>query len=100
MNGGNIYDVVDHYSTQGKLAYVHLRNVVGKVRKSREVFIDEDDIELFRVLNILNQNNLDDVLIPDHTPRMTYTVPWHPGVAHTLGWMRAAITAVQQSYFS
>src|ERR1700728_1465077 len=30
MTEGNIYDVVDNYSRQGKLAYVHLRNVNGK----------------------------------------------------------------------
>ena len=100
MNGGNIYDVVDNYSTQGKLAYVHLRNVVGKVPNYHEVLIDEDDIELFRVMNILNKNNFEGVLIPNHTLRMTCAAPWHTGMAHALGWMRAAITAVQQSYFS
>jgi hypothetical protein len=30
MTEGDICEVVDHYSRQGKLAYVHLRNVHGK----------------------------------------------------------------------
>lgn len=96
MTEGNIYDVVEHYSKQGKLAYVHLRNVVGKVPNYHEVFIDEGDVDMFRVLSILNKNNFEGVLIPDHTPQMTCPAPWHAGMAYTLGWMRAAITAIQQ----
>ena len=31
MTEGDIYETVDHYSRQGRIAYVHLRNVTGKV---------------------------------------------------------------------
>ena len=41
MTEGDIYDMVDHYSRQGKLAYIHFRNVRGKVPHYHETFVDE-----------------------------------------------------------
>ena len=45
MTEGDIYEAVDRYSKQGKIAYIHLRNVRGKVPYYRETFIDEGDVE-------------------------------------------------------
>src|SRR5579863_8884465 len=95
MTEGNIYDAVDQYSKQGKIAYIHLRNVVGKVPHYRETFIDEGDVDMIRILAILHRNNFDGVLIPDHTPQMTCAAPWHAGMAHTLGFMLAAKAVVE-----
>ena len=95
MTEGNIYDAVDQYSKQGKIAYIHLRNVVGKVPNYRETFIDEGDVDMLRIMAILHRNNFDGVLIPDHTPQMTCSAPWHAGMAHTLGFMLAAKAALE-----
>ncbi|HEX2906974.1 MAG TPA: mannonate dehydratase [Phototrophicaceae bacterium] len=94
MTEGDIYDVVDQYSQQQAVAYVHLRNVRGKVPDYREVFIDEGDVDMLRVLYILKQNNYDGVVIPDHTPQMTCAAPWHAGMAYALGYIRAALQAI------
>jgi mannonate dehydratase len=95
MTEGNIYDAVDQYSKQGKIAYIHLRNVVGKVPHYRETFIDEGDVDMIRILAILHRNRFDGVLIPDHTPQMTCSAPWHAGMAHTLGFMLAANAVIE-----
>jgi mannonate dehydratase len=95
MTEGNIYDAVDRYSRQGKIAYIHLRNVVGKVPHYREAFIDEGDVDMIRILSILRRNRFDGVLIPDHTPQMTCAAPWHAGMAHTIGFMLAAKAALE-----
>ena len=50
MTEGNIYEAVDEYSKQGKIAYLHMRNVVGKVPHYRETFIDEGDVDMIRIL--------------------------------------------------
>jgi mannonate dehydratase len=91
MTEGDIYDAVDRYSHQGKLAYVHFRNVTGKVPHYRETFVDDGDIDMLRVLQILKTNKFDGVLIPDHTPQMTCGAPWHAGMAYAMGYMRAAL---------
>lgn len=87
----SIYETVDHYSRQDRLAYVHLRNVHGKVPNYHETFLDDGDVDMHRVLSILKNNGFDGVIIPDHTPRLTCAAPWHAGMAWALGWIRAAI---------
>jgi mannonate dehydratase len=95
MSEGDIYEVVDQYSSQGKVCYVHSRNVRGKVPNYREVFIDEGDIDMIRVLRILSKNGFDGVIIPDHTPQMNCDAPWHAGMAYALGFLKAAVTTIE-----
>jgi mannonate dehydratase len=89
---GDIYNVVDHYSKQGKIGYIHFRNVRGKVPRYYEVFVDEGDVDMIRVMRILKKNGYDGVLIPDHTPQMECDAPWHAGMAYAMGYMRAVMT--------
>jgi mannonate dehydratase len=99
MTEGNIYDAIDSYSKQGKIAYLHLRNVTGKVPHYRETFIDEGDVDMLRILAILHRNHFDGVIIPDHSPQMTCAAPWHAGMAHTLGFMLAAKAALESGRY-
>ncbi len=94
MTDGDIYETVDRYSGQGKLAYVHFRNVRGKVPRYKETFVDDGDIDMLRVLKILKKNQFDGVLIPDHTPQLTCDAPWHAGMAYAMGYMKAALQIV------
>jgi mannonate dehydratase len=96
MTEGDVYSATELYARQGKLAYVHFRNVTGRVPDYRETFIDDGDIDMLRILRILRDHNYDGVLIPDHTPQMTCAAPWHAGMAYALGYMRAALKFVQQ----
>jgi len=96
MAGADVYAAVDRYSRAGRIAYVHLRNVRGKVPHYHEAFVDEGDTDMLRVLRILHGNGFDGVIIPDHTPLLTCAAPWHAGIAYALGWMRAALTAVER----
>ena len=96
MTEGDVYEAVDTYSRQGKLAYVHFRNVRGKVPHYRETFIDEGDIDMLRVLRILKKNGFDGVLIPDHAPQMTCAAPWHAGMAYALGYIQAARAVIER----
>ena len=91
MTEGDIYDVVDQYSRQGKLGYVHLRNVRGKVPFYKETFIDDGAVDVLRVLRILKKNSFNGVIIPDHAPQMACSAPWHAGMAYALGFLRAGL---------
>lgn len=91
MAAGDVYEATDHYSKQGKLAYVHLRNVNGRVPSYHETFIDDGDVDMVRLLTILHHNGFDGVVIPDHTPQMSCDAPWHAGMAHALGYMRGVL---------
>jgi len=97
MTEGSVHEAVDRYSAQGKIAYLHLRNVIGKVPHYRETFIDEGDVDMIRILSILKRNLFDGVIIPDHTPQMSCAAPWHAGMAHTLGFILAVKAMLQSS---
>jgi mannonate dehydratase len=96
MTEGDVCEAVDTYSRQGKLAYVHLRNVRGKVPFYKETFIDDGDVDILRVLRILKRNNFSGVIIPDHAPQMSCAAPWHAGMAYALGYLRAALQDLER----
>ena len=96
MPGGDVYACVDRTSRAGRLAYIHLRNVRGKVPHYQEMFVDDGDTDILRVLRILHANGYDGVLIPDHTPLLECAAPWHAGMAYAIGWMRAALAMIER----
>jgi len=96
MMEGDVYTATDQYSRQGKIAYVHLRNITGKVPHYRETFIDDGDVDMLRVLGILHRNGFRGVIIPDHTPQLNCSAPWHAGMVFALGYMRAALQSMER----
>ncbi len=48
MTEGDVYEATDSYSRQNKIAYIHFRNVKGKVPNYKEVFVDEGDIDMLK----------------------------------------------------
>jgi mannonate dehydratase len=97
MTEGDVHEAVDRYTRQGKIAYIHLRNVIGKVPHYRETFIDDGEVDMVRILTILERNGFDGVVIPDHTPQMSCSAPWHAGMAHTLGFIVAVKAMLNSS---
>lgn len=91
MTEGDIYESIEQYSARQKIAYVHFRNIRGKVPTYQETFVDDGDVDMFRLIRILHKNNYSGVLIPDHTPLLTCGAPWHAGMAYALGYMKAAL---------
>lgn len=91
MREGDVYEAVETYSRQNKIAYVHLRNVRGKVPHYKETFIDEGDVDVRRVIRILRKNGFAGVVIPDHAPQVSCAAPWHAGMAYALGYLHAAL---------
>jgi mannonate dehydratase len=91
MTEGDLYETLDEFTRQNRVAYIHLRNITGKAPHYRETFIDEGDIDIPRVIEILRRNDFSGVIIPDHTPQMSCESPWHAGMAHALGYMMGLI---------
>ncbi|MFA6844186.1 MAG: mannonate dehydratase [Sphaerochaetaceae bacterium] len=96
MSEGDLYESIEQYASQGKISYVHFRNVVGKVPKYCEVFVDEGDIDMKRAIKLLDKYGFDGVLVPDHTPMMAKLDPWHTGMAFALGYMKALLDGIEE----
>lgn len=95
MKGSNVYELLDKYSKEGKIGYIHMRNVIGKVPCYREAFVDEGDIDMVKALKILKTNGYQGIIIPDHTPEMSCSAPWHAGMAYALGYMKGVLQAIE-----
>ena len=95
MPEGNVLETLDKYSANGKIGYIHFRNVRGKAPNYREVFVDEGDLNMAEAIRILKKNDYQGVLIPDHSPAMSCDAPWHASMAYALGYMKALIDTVQ-----
>jgi mannonate dehydratase len=96
MTEGDLYKTIDKHSRDHRIAYVHLRNIRGKVPNYRETFIDDGDIDVLCVLRILKRNNFEGVIIPDHAPQMSCKAPWHAGIAFALGYLKGMIAVVEK----
>lgn len=91
MTEGDLYETTRRHAEAGDIAYIHFRNVRGKVPYYKETFVDEGDIDMARIVDILNEAGFDGVMIPDHTPLMECDAPWHAGMAYAMGYMRSLI---------
>jgi len=66
----DVYQTVEKYVQENRVGYIHFRNVIGKVPKYAEVFVDEGDIDMPRIVSILHACGYQGVLVPDHTPAL------------------------------
>jgi len=96
MPTGDVYEAIEKYGRQGKIAYVHFRNVRGKVPLYQEVFVDEGDLDMVRAMQGLVDVGYDGIIIPDHTPEMTCGAPWHAGMAFALGYIKGVMQTVDR----
>lgn len=87
----DIYQATRRYAEQKRIGYIHFRNIRGRVPHYQEVFIDEGDIDMRRIVAILHESDFQGVLIPDHAPQMACNAPWYAGMAHAMGYMKALL---------
>jgi mannonate dehydratase len=95
MPGCDIYETTRRFARMNKIAYVHFRNVKGRVPRYQEAFVDDGDVDMTEIVRILRDENYDGVLVPDHVPELLCQAPWHAGHAYTVGFMRALVLNAQ-----
>jgi len=93
MSEGSVYDAIEEYVDH--IAYVHFRNVRGKVPEYREVFLDEGDVDMARCLDLYRKHRFEGVMIPDHTPHMECEGGGYAGMAFALGYMRGLMDRME-----
>ena len=89
------YQLLDRLLERDQVGYIHLRNVRGKVPHYREVFIDEGDLDVPRVIDMLHRRGYQGVVVPDHTPALDCHAGWHAGMAYAIGYIRALAQAAE-----
>lgn len=91
MAEGDIYETTRHFARNKAIAYVHFRNVRGKVPNYVETFVDDGDVDMAEIVRVLHEEGYDGVLVPDHVPELDCSAPWHAGHAFTVGYMKALV---------
>lgn len=91
MREGDIYETTRRFARSGVIAYIHFRNVRGKVPNYVETFVDDGDVDMAEIVRVLHEEGFDGVLVPDHVPDLDCTAPWHAGHAYTVGYMKALV---------
>lgn len=93
--GRGVYDAIAEMASQNKIAWVHFRNVKGRLPRFVEVFMDEGDIDMKRAMATYRDNGFNGPYMMDHTPRFAH--PAHTqlhGKAYAIGYIRALIDDV------
>jgi mannonate dehydratase len=98
MPDHDVYATIARFASQGRIGYVHFRNVVGRSPAYHEVFMDEGHVDMLRALRTYADHGYDGVFVPDHTPQMTCAAPWHAGMAFALGYLSAARAALTDGW--
>ncbi|MEQ1954502.1 mannonate dehydratase [Mesorhizobium yinganensis] len=91
MREGDVYETTRRFARSGAIAYVHFRNVRGKVPNYVETFVDDGDVDMAEIVRVLHEEGFDGVLVPDHVPDLDCAAPWHAGHAYTVGYMKALV---------
>jgi len=91
MAGIDAIGTIRRFASQGKIAYVHFRNVSATVPRFDEVFIDEGYVDMLEALRTYHDCGFEGTLIPDHTPFNSLAPSWDIGMAYALGYMRAGM---------
>jgi mannonate dehydratase len=93
----NVLDGIRYFGPQGKIIYIHFRDVIGTPENFYETFIDNGQVDTFEVVNTLKEVGFDGFMITDHVPHMAGDTPWgHRGRAHCVGFMQALIQVVNK----
>ncbi len=88
LMGANLPECIRQFSRQGRLFFLHLRDVRGTAAKFEEVFHDEAAADLIETLRECQAAGFDGVLRCDHVPTLAGEPNDQPGYG-TLGRLYA-----------
>lgn len=92
--GVDVYKTIEHFAAQGRIAYVHLRNVRGVVPNYDETLIDDGDVNLAKALLSYHKGGYTGAFIPDHYPKLASAQGDHATVAYSIGYIRGLMKAL------
>jgi mannonate dehydratase len=92
--GVDVEQAIREIGALGKIVYVHFRNVRGTPRNFQEVFIDEGDVDMVKMMQTYRDVGFQGPFMMDHTPQFAHGQTFWSGHAFAVGYMRALIQAV------
>jgi mannonate dehydratase len=102
LMGVDIPQTIEHFGRQGKIHFVHFRNVRGGKYKFEETFHDEGQIDMFKAMEAYYKIGFKGPLRADHVPTMAGDSNDHPGYSligslYAIGYIRGLMDAVTRA---
>lgn len=102
LMGADIPTVVNHFGKQGKIHFVHFRNVRGGKFKFTECFHDEGQIDMHAAMKAYYNIGFKGPIRPDHVPTMEGDSNEHAGYStigtlYALGYIRGLMESVSKN---
>lgn len=95
--GKEIYDIVRYFGERKKIFNVHFRNIKGGLNNFQEVYLDEGDIDMYKLAKVFKEVEYPYMLMPDHAPGHPDepgNTRVRPAWAFGFGYIKAMIQAV------
>lgn len=89
-----IFDVIRYFGTRQKIFNVHLRNIRGGRDSFQEVYLDNGDIDMLRVLQTLAEINYPYMVMPDHVPTHRDDPDQSQALAFSFGYIKGLLRGV------
>jgi mannonate dehydratase len=86
-----IFDVIRYFGTRGKLFNIHFRNIRGRRDNFQEVYPDEGELDMLRVLQVLKEVGYHYLVMPDHMPRHPDDPKGRQAFAFAYGYIKALL---------
>ncbi len=94
--GAGILEAIEHFGKQGRIFYIHMRDVQGCADDFRECFLGEGNSNVVAVLKKLREVGFNGFILDDHVPHMVNDSPWgHRGRAFQTGYISGVIAALE-----
>ena len=91
---GEIFDVIRYFGRRKKIFNIHLRNIKGGRDNFQEVYPDEGDVDLLKVVKTLKEIGYSGMIMPDHVPTHPDDPEQLQGFAFGFGYIKALLQAV------
>lgn len=94
--GVDVEQAIREIGALDKIVYVHFRNVRGTPRDFQEVFLDEGDVDMVKMMETYRDIGFNGPFMMDHTPQFVEgeAQTFWAGHAYAAGYIRALIQAV------
>ena len=89
-----VIEAIRHFGAQGKIFYVHFRDVQGTVPCFQECFLGEGNVDVTEAIRALQEVGFNGFILDDHVPHMIDDTDWgHRGRAFATGYIMGLIKA-------
>ncbi|MDR3120971.1 MAG: mannonate dehydratase [Clostridiales bacterium] len=100
--GEDVPATIRRFGKQGKITFVHFRDIVGDKNKFQEAFHDDGMTDMYQSMKAYYEVGFNGVMRPDHVPTMVGEDNDRPSYAllanlHAVGYIQGLMEAVEKS---